>query len=135
MRAARILNRKITDIERATSSSSASITGAVAAMAEPPHIDEPTPISTAALDSIFSSFIIIKAVMSDEEIVQIITGRLLLLTEKTVDRSQDKTLCSAVRLHELPNSCGKTSSDTDCRENCNNIIKKLCKIKRLCGIF
>lgn len=54
--------------------------------------------------------------------------------KKTVDRSQDKNLCSAVRLHELPNSCGKTSSDTACRENCNNIIKKLCKIKRLCGM-
>lgn len=107
-------------------------------MAEPPHIDEPTPISTAVLDSIFSSFIIIKAVMSDEKIVQIITGRLLLPTERTVDRSQDKNLCSAVRLHELPNSCGKTSSDTACRENCNNIIKKLCKLRDdavLGGIF
>lgn len=97
-------------------------------MAEPPHIDEPTPISTAVLDSIFSSFIIIKAVMSDEEIVQIITGRLLLPTERTVDRSQDKNLCSAVRLHELPNSCGKTSSDTACRENCNNIMID-CQVK------
>lgn len=76
--------------------------------------------------------------MSDEKIVQIITGRLLLPTERTVDRSQDKNLCSAVRLHELPNSCGKTSSDTACRENCNNIIKKLCKLRDdavLGGIF
>ena len=43
--AARILNRKITEIACATSSSSASITGAVAAIAEPPQIDEPTPTS------------------------------------------------------------------------------------------
>ena len=43
--AAKILNRKITEIACATSSSSASITGAVAAIAEPPQIDEPTPTS------------------------------------------------------------------------------------------
>ena len=66
--------------------------------------------------------------MSDEKIVQIITGRLLLPTERTVDRSQDKNLCSAVRLLELPNSCGKTSSDTACRENCNNIMID-CQVK------
>ena len=41
--AARILKRKITEIACATSSSSASITGAVAAIAEPPQIEEPTP--------------------------------------------------------------------------------------------
>ena len=78
-------------------------------MAEPPHIDEPTPISTAVLDSIFSSFIIIKAVMSDEEIVQILTGRLLLPTEKRLTDHRIKTfavLCdcmnyriAAERLH------------------------------------
>lgn len=41
--AARILNKKITDIACATSSSSASITGAVAAIADPPQIEDPTP--------------------------------------------------------------------------------------------
>ena len=43
--AARILNRKITEIACATSSSSASMTGAVAAIAEPPQIEDPTPTS------------------------------------------------------------------------------------------
>ena len=46
MIAASTLKKKITEIDCATSSSFASITGAVAAMAEPPQIDEPTPIKT-----------------------------------------------------------------------------------------
>ena len=41
--AAKILKRKITEIACATSSSSASMTGAVAAIAEPPQMEEPTP--------------------------------------------------------------------------------------------
>ena len=41
--AANTLKKKITEIACATSSSSASITGAVAAIADPPHIEEPTP--------------------------------------------------------------------------------------------
>ena len=49
IKAAIILNRKITDIAWAISSSCAFITGAVAAMAEPPHIEESTPISVAIL--------------------------------------------------------------------------------------
>ena len=53
--AAKILNRKITEIAWAISSSSASITGAVAAIAEPPQIDEPTPIYVAIFDGIFKS--------------------------------------------------------------------------------
>ena len=40
-------SRKITEMDCATSSSLAWITGAVAAMAEPPQIDEPTPIKMA----------------------------------------------------------------------------------------
>ena len=55
IKAAKILNRKITEIAWAISSSSASITGAVAAIAEPPQIDEPTPINVAILDGIFKS--------------------------------------------------------------------------------
>jgi len=43
--AASILKKKITEIACATSSSSASITGAVAAIAEPPQIEDPTPTS------------------------------------------------------------------------------------------
>ena len=42
--AARMLKRKITEIAWAISSSLASITGAVAAIADPPQIEEPTPI-------------------------------------------------------------------------------------------
>ena len=47
--AARTLKKNITDIACATSSSSASITGAVAAIAEPPQIDDPTPTRVAIL--------------------------------------------------------------------------------------
>jgi hypothetical protein len=39
------LKRKIVDMAKATSLSSASMTGAVAAIAEPPHIEVPTPMS------------------------------------------------------------------------------------------
>ena len=52
-KAAIILNKKITEILWATSSSLASITGAVAAMAEPPQIEDPTPISVDILLGIF----------------------------------------------------------------------------------
>ena len=44
-KAASILKKKMTEIDCATSSSSASMTGAVAAIAEPPQIEEPTPMS------------------------------------------------------------------------------------------
>ena len=90
MSAARILNRKITEIDCAISSSSASITGAVAAIAEPPQIDEPTPIRHAALGLIFAIFITANAVMRDVEIVLIITGRLLLPTLAIVPRLSEK---------------------------------------------
>ena len=43
--AASTLKRKITEIACAISSSSAAITGAVAAIALPPQIEDPTPIS------------------------------------------------------------------------------------------
>lgn len=90
MSAARILNRKITEIDWAISSSSASITGAVAAIAEPPQIDEPTPIRQAVLGLIFAIFITIKAVMRDVEIVLTITGRLLPPTLAIVPRLSEK---------------------------------------------
>ena len=51
--AAMTLNRKITEIACAISSSSAPMTGAVAAIAEPPQMDEPTPTSVEMLDGTF----------------------------------------------------------------------------------
>ena len=48
-----MLNKKIVDIACATSSSLARITGAVAAMADPPQMDVPTPIRVVVLPSIF----------------------------------------------------------------------------------
>ena len=84
------MNRKITEIDCAISSSSASITGAVAAIAEPPQIDEPTPIRHAVLGLIFAIFITANAVMRDVEIVLIITGRLLLPTLAIVPRLSEK---------------------------------------------
>ena len=51
--AANTLKKNITDIACATSPSSALITGAVAAMAEPPHIEDPTPIRVDILPGIF----------------------------------------------------------------------------------
>ena len=50
--AAITLKKKITEIACATSSSSASMTGAVAAMAEPPQIEEPTPINVDVFEGI-----------------------------------------------------------------------------------
>ena len=55
IRAARMLKRKITEIACATSSSSAPMTGAVAAIAEPPQIDDPTPMSVEMFEGILIS--------------------------------------------------------------------------------
>jgi hypothetical protein len=44
-----ILNKNIVEIAWLTSSSLASITGAVVAIAEPPHIEVPTPIKVVVL--------------------------------------------------------------------------------------
>lgn len=54
-RAAATLNRKMTEMDWAISSSSAPMTGAVAAMAEPPQTDEPTPTRVEMLEGICSS--------------------------------------------------------------------------------
>ena len=48
--AARTLKKKIVEMAWATSSSVASMTGAVAAMADPPQMDEPTPIRGGLVD-------------------------------------------------------------------------------------
>ena len=49
------MNRKMTEMDWAISSSSAPMTGAVAAMAEPPQTDEPTPTRVEMLEGICSS--------------------------------------------------------------------------------
>lgn len=54
IRAAMTLKRKITEIEVAMSSLFAPMIGAVAAIAEPPQIEEPTPMS---IETLVSSFI------------------------------------------------------------------------------
>ena len=72
--AAMILNKNITEIDCAISSSFAPITGAVAAIAEPPHIDEPTPIKVAILGCIFKALYKTKDTISDIEIVDKIIG-------------------------------------------------------------
>ena len=51
--AARTLKKNIMEIAWATSSSSASMTGAVAAMAEPPQIEEPTPTKVEIFAGVF----------------------------------------------------------------------------------
>ena len=73
--AAITLKKKITAIDCAISSSSASITGAVAAIAEPPQIDEPTPTSTDVFAGTLSTFFITPAIIRDVVIVHIIIGR------------------------------------------------------------
>ena len=52
-KAATTLNRKITEIDWAMSLSEALITGAAAAMALPPQMEEPTPTSVAISRSMF----------------------------------------------------------------------------------
>lgn len=55
MSAAITLKRNMTDMDCAISSSFAPMTGAVAAIAEPPQIDEPTPISVEMFAGVFIS--------------------------------------------------------------------------------
>ena len=51
-----MLKKKITEIAVAIDSSFALITGAVAAIAEPPHIEEPTPTKVVISLSNLNSF-------------------------------------------------------------------------------
>ncbi len=51
--AAMTLKKKITEIACATSVSSASMTGAVAAIADPPQMEEPTPTRIEVLEGTF----------------------------------------------------------------------------------
>lgn len=66
-----MLNKKIVEIAWEISSSTASITGAVAAIADPPQIQVPTPISVATSAGICKCLLTIKAVKKDA--VRVIT--------------------------------------------------------------
>ena len=69
------MKKKITEIACATSSSSALITGAVAATAEPPQIEEPTPINVEMFPGVFIILCRMKATTKDMAIVEQIIGR------------------------------------------------------------
>ena len=78
--AARMLKRKMTEMDWAISSSSAPMTGAVAAMAEPPQMEEPTPTSTEMLHGILSQRLMAKAMTSEVVMVEQMMGSDLLPT-------------------------------------------------------
>ena len=59
----------------ATSLSSAPMTGAVAAIAEPPQIEDPTPTSTAVFPGMCSALCKIHATIRDVLMVQMMIGR------------------------------------------------------------
>ena len=69
-----MLNKKMTLMACAISSSSASITGAVAAIAEPPQIDDPTPTRVEILVGILRARCRAKEITSDVVIVATIMG-------------------------------------------------------------
>ena len=73
--AARTLKKNMTEIDCATFSSSAWMIGAVAAIALPPQIDEPTPISVLVLLSMFIILCRAYATISDVAIVHTIIGK------------------------------------------------------------
>lgn len=75
MSAAMTLKRKMTEMDWAISSSPAPITGAVAAMADPPQMDEPTPINVEMREGIFMARYRINARISDVAIVETMIGR------------------------------------------------------------
>ena len=72
--AASTLKKKITAMDCAISSSSAHMTGAGAAIAEPPQIDEPTPTSTDVFAGTLRTLCNIHAITRDAVIVQIMIG-------------------------------------------------------------
>lgn len=84
--AASILKKKITEMDCATSSSFASITGAVAAIAEPPQMEDPTPTKVAVLLGIRSSLCNTNATIKDVLIVLRMMGSDCLPVSKTTDR-------------------------------------------------
>src|SRR5699024_7162020 len=70
-----MLNKKITEILLATSSALAWITGAVAAMAEAPQIDEPTQTKVGALMSRVNHLCKRNAMINDTKMVLMIIGK------------------------------------------------------------
>ena len=74
MSAAKTLNRNTTEMAWATSWSLALMTGAVAAIAEPPQMDDPTPISVAVRLGTCSARHKMNAVSNDAVMVDTITG-------------------------------------------------------------
>jgi hypothetical protein len=90
IKAAITLKKKITEIAWAISSLSASITGAVAAMAEPPQIDEPTPTRTEILLGIFKALHKIYETISDVAMVHTIMGIEILPTLIIICRFKPK---------------------------------------------
>ena len=72
--AAITLKRKMTLMAWAISSSSASITGAVAAMAEPPQMEEPTPMSVEIFPGMLSARQSRKDTASEVAIVETMIG-------------------------------------------------------------
>ncbi len=75
MNTASTLNRKMVEMEKAMSLSLAPITGATAAMAEPPQIAVPAPIRVVVLRSSFSNFPTERATAKAVSRVNIITDR------------------------------------------------------------
>lgn len=84
--AASILKKKITEIDWATSSSFASITGAVAAIAEPPQMDDPTPTKVDVFPGILSTLCSTNAIIKDVLIVPKIIGRDCFPVSKMTDK-------------------------------------------------
>ena len=84
--AANILKKKMTEMDCATSSSSASITGAVAAMAEPPQIEDPTPTRVAVFAGMCISFCITQAMMREVAMVDKIMGSDCFPVSRTTDK-------------------------------------------------
>jgi hypothetical protein len=88
--AASTLKKKMTEIACATSSLSASITGAVAAIAEPPQIEEPTPIRVDMFDGMCITLWSAKAMISEAVIVPIIIGSDCFPVSNTTERFNPK---------------------------------------------
>lgn len=74
----------------AISSSSAPMTGAVAAMAEPPQMEEPTPTNTEMLHGILSQRLMAKAMTSEVVMVEQMMGSDLLPTWAIWERLRPK---------------------------------------------
>ena len=82
--------KKITEMACATSSSSASITGAVAATAEPPQIEEPTPTSVEILEGMCSRRHRSQDTSREVDMVAMIMGRDCAPVESTAPRFMPK---------------------------------------------